>query len=127
MQKKSNGYNLTIFVDKEGGVNITDCEKLHKLINDPLDELDPTNGVSYILNVSSCGIDWPLKTKRDFEKKLNREIEIKFYKPIDGVKYHKGILVEVNDENIVIKENEKDVVIKFRDIASANLYYEEEV
>ena len=73
--RKHNGMNLTFFIDKEGGVTIDDCEKLHRAIDEPLDILDPTNGASYILNVSSLGIDRPLKTERDFAR--NAEIRLK--------------------------------------------------
>ncbi|MBR2303370.1 MAG: ribosome maturation factor RimP, partial [Clostridia bacterium] len=66
--KKVNGMNLTIFIDKEEGVSLNDCEKLHRLIDEPLDVLDPTDGKAYILNVSSLGIDRPLKTERDFKR-----------------------------------------------------------
>ena len=65
--KKVNGNNLTIYIDKVGGVTIDDCEALHRLIDAPLDELDPTGGVAYTLNVSSCGLDRPLKNLKDGE------------------------------------------------------------
>ena len=59
-EKKFDGMNLTVVIDKEGGVSINDCEALHRAIDEPLDKLDPIEG-SYTLNVSSPGIDRPLK------------------------------------------------------------------
>ena len=84
-EKKYDGMNLTIFIDKDGGVSIDDCEKLHRAIDEPLDELDPISE-SYTLNVSSLGIDRPLKTDRDFKRNLNKKISVKLYKAIDGKK-----------------------------------------
>ncbi|MBQ9790630.1 MAG: ribosome maturation factor RimP, partial [Clostridia bacterium] len=52
-EKKFDGFNLTIFIDGENGISLDDCEKVHTAIDEPLDELDPTNGASYTLNVSS--------------------------------------------------------------------------
>ena len=104
--KKANGMNLTIFIDKVGGVNITDCEKLHRLIDEPLDILDPTQGKSYTLNVSSLGIDRPLKTLRDFQRNLNKEIVIKLFAPIEGKKVYEGVLCEFDDKTFKIKNND---------------------
>ena len=60
--KKQNGDNLTVFIDKKGGVTINDCEMVHNAINEPLDELNPTEAKPYTLNVSSPGIDSPSVT-----------------------------------------------------------------
>ena len=84
--RKHNGMNLTFFIDKEGGVTIDDCEKLHRAIDEPLDILDPTNGASYILNVSSLGIDRPLKTERDFAEMRARKSKWVFMRPSTGKK-----------------------------------------
>lgn len=112
-EKKFNGMNLTIFISKDGGVTINDCEKLHKLINDPLDELNPTNDKPYILNVSSLGLDRPLKTSKDFKRNIGKMIEIKFYAPIDGQKKTEGILTDYNNNSITIKQNDhlKDIML----------------
>ena len=64
--KKHDGMNLTVFIDKEGGITINDCETLHRAIDEPLDQLNPTDDQPYILNVSSLGLDRPLTTQRDF-------------------------------------------------------------
>lgn len=101
--KKHNGMNLTFFIDKEGGVTIDDCEKLHRAIDEPLDELDPTNGASYTLNVSSLGIDRPLKTERDFKRNLGKEIEVGFYAPINGRKKIAGVLKSYDEKAFCVK------------------------
>ena len=104
--KKSNGMNLTVFIDKPGGVFITDCEKLHHAIDAPLDQLDPTQGASYILNVSSPGADRPLKTTRDFERNLGKEIIVKLYAPVSGRKKFEGLLKAFDEKTLTIMTTE---------------------
>lgn len=101
--KKSNGMNLTVFIDKPGGVTLDDCERLHRLIDEPLDELDPTNGQSYMLNVSSPGLDRPLKNQKDFKRNLNNEIRVKLFAPLDGKKVYEGFLREYDEETFVLE------------------------
>lgn len=101
--KKSDGMHLTVFIDKEGGVNIDDCEKLHRLIDEPLDQLDPTEGKPYTLNVSSLGIDRPLKTPRDFKRNLDKEIIVKLFAKQDGKKVYEGFLREYDDNTFTIE------------------------
>ena len=100
-EKKYDGMNLTIVIDKDGGVDINDCEKLHRAIDAPLDELDPID-CAYILNVSSPGLDRPLKTERDFKRNLNKKISVKLYKALDGKKNFVGILTAYDEETFTI-------------------------
>lgn len=105
-EKKFDGMNLTIFIDKKGGVDLDDCEKVHRAIDEPLDELDPTNGASYTLNVSSCGLDRELKTDKDFSRNIDEELEIKLYQKIENKKEFVGVLKSFTDEKLIL-ENEK--------------------
>lgn len=100
-EKKYDGMNLTVFIDKDGGVSIDDCEKLHRAIDEPLDRLDPIEG-SYTLNVSSLGIDRPLKTDRDFKRNLNKKITVKLYSPLNGKKKFSGVLLSFDDASFVL-------------------------
>ena len=118
--RKHNGMNLTFFIDKEGGVTIDDCEKLHRAIDEPLDILDPTNGASYILNVSSLGIDRPLKTERDFARNAGKEIEVGFYAPVDGTKRIVGVLEEYDKEGFCIR-TEKGGLVEIKYSAAASV------
>ena len=81
---------LTIYIETENGVDLDACEKFHNAINDPIDELDPSNGAPYTLNVSSPGLDRPFKTNRDFERNLGEEVEIKLFAPLKGKKFLEG-------------------------------------
>lgn len=100
-EKKYDGMNLTIVIDKDGGVTINDCEALHRAIDQPLDELDPID-CAYTLNVSSPGIDRPLKTERDYKRNLNKKISVKLYKAVDSKKTFVGILTAYDDETFTI-------------------------
>lgn len=100
-EKKYDGMNLTIVIDKDGGVTINDCETLHRAIGQPLDELDPID-CAYTLNVSSPGIDRPLKTERDYKRNLNKKISVKLYKAVDSKKTFVGILTAYDDETFTI-------------------------
>lgn len=108
-ERKYDGMNLTIVIDKENGVTIDDCEKLHRAIDEPLDELDPIEG-SYTLNVSSPGLDRPLKLERDYKRNLDKKIRVKLYKPQDGKKQFEGILTHYDDETFTIQTSNGKVV-----------------
>lgn len=84
--------NLTVFIDKDNGVDLNDCELVHRTIDPILDELDPTNGAKYILNVSSPGIDRPLKTERDYKKNLNEEVNISLFEKTCDLKKFVAVL-----------------------------------
>ena len=71
--------NLTIFIDKDGGVDLNGCELVHRTIDPILDEIDPTSGEKYILNVSSPGIDRPLKVERDYKRNLDKEVNVSLF------------------------------------------------
>jgi len=115
--KKSDGMNLTFYIDKEEGIIIDDCEKVSKAIDDLLEELDPTEGVGYILNVSSPGIDRPLKTQRDFERNLNKEISITLFSKLNGQKKFDGVLVGYTDESVTIESKGQITEFKKEKIA----------
>lgn len=110
-EKKYDGMNLTIVIDKDGGVTINDCETLHRAIDAPLDELDPID-CAYTLNVSSPGIDRPLKTERDYKRNLNKKISVKLYKAVNSKKSFVGILTAYDDETFTIT-TEKGQTITF--------------
>lgn len=115
--KKSDGMNLTFYIDNDKGIRIEDCEKVSKAIDDLLEELNPTENQTYILNVSSPGIDRPLKTDRDFSRSLEKEIEVTLFSKIDGKKKFVGNLIEFDDSIIVIEMKDKKVTLEREKIA----------
>ncbi|HLS54316.1 MAG TPA: ribosome maturation factor RimP, partial [Tissierellaceae bacterium] len=76
--KENGNFFLRVYIDKKGGVNLEDCETFSELLSKELDEKDPIKG-SYYLEVSSPGLDRPIKTDMDLERNLNREVEISLY------------------------------------------------
>lgn len=105
--KQGKNPALTIFIDKEGGVDLDSCEAFHRAIDAPLDELDPTFGQPYTLNVSSPGADRPFKTERDFTSHIGQKVEVKLYNSICGKKFLEGELTSYDGERITLKTDEK--------------------
>ena len=110
---------LTVFIDRDGGVDLDTLEKFHNLINLPLDEFDPYDS-PYTLNVSSPGIDRPLKTQRDFERKMGKDVEVKLYAPIVKVKYLEGELIAFENGVVTIKTQKGEIKIELSKIAKIN-------
>jgi len=90
-KKEGPDWYLRVYIDKEGGITIDDCQSVSEELSDMLDNADPIEQ-SYIFEVSSPGIDRPLKTDRDYEKNNGKPIEIKLFSPLDGKKVFEGIL-----------------------------------
>lgn len=95
---------LTVYIDTENGVDLNTCEKFHRAIDPVLDEADPTFGTPYTLNVSSPGLDRPLKTDRDFQKNIGKKVEVKLFAPMKGKKLFEMVL-KGHDENCVFLED----------------------
>ncbi len=100
--KKTDGMNLTFYIDSDKGVELNDCEKVSKTIDPILDELNPTDDQAYSLVVSSPGIDRPLKTERDFKRNLGKQISITLFSKIDGKKKFDGELKNYSESEITI-------------------------
>ena len=122
--KKYNGDNLTIFIDKPGGgIDIDDCETVHNAIDEPLDELNPTNDKPYTLNVSSPGIDRPIVSDKDFNRNIGETLEVKLFQAINKQKIIVGELENFDDEKIVLKlENDQTIEIDRKLISKATKY-----
>ena len=124
-EKKVSGMNLTVYIDKKGGVTLDDCEQVHNAIDAPLDELDPTNGESYILNVSSPGLDRELKTDKDFNRNIGEVLDINTFKKIGLKKNFVGELVRFDNENLIIKDKKgKEMSIERKLISKVTKYIE---
>lgn len=109
---------ITIFVDKiPEGVSLDDCEKIHYAVEPVIDELDPTDGKPYVLEISSPGLDRPFKTQRDFERNYGKEVEVKLYAPVKGVKIYDGVLIERTDGYVLIEKDGRQNKIEHNRIA----------
>ena len=117
---KENGeYYLRIYIEKEGGITLSDCEALSRRVSDLMDEKDPIPE-AYFLEVSSPGLNRTLFTEAHYKRFVGREVMVKLAKAIDGKKSVKGILKEVNEENIII-EADTLISIPKEKIRSANI------
>ncbi len=108
--KEMGSYFLRIYIDKPGGVTLDDCQKFSREISKSLDEKDPIKE-EYYLEVSSPGLDRPLKTDKDLKRNLGKDIEINLYRPFESKKSYLGQLVNYSKEAITIEENENSVEI----------------
>lgn len=120
--KKYNGDNLTIFIDKPGGVTIDDCEKVHNAINEPLDELNPTDDKPYTLNVSSPGIDRPIVTDKDYARNIGEELEVKLFEPINKKRILNGTLIAFNKDSVILEINNENLEIERNKISKATKF-----
>ena len=117
--KESGEYYLRIYIEKDGGVSLNDCEALSRRVSDLMDEKDPI-AEAYFLEVSSPGLNRTLFTEAHYKRFVGREVMVKLAKAIDGKKSIKGILKEVNEENIIV-ESDTLISIPKEKIKSANI------
>lgn len=101
--KQGKNPSLTVFIDKDDGITLDDCENVHNAIDALLDELDPTYGEPYTLNVSSLGLDRPFKREEDFAKNLGKKVEVWLKKSVGGKKEYDGELAYYDGEIIRLK------------------------
>ena len=117
---KENGeFYLRIYIERDGGITLSDCEALSRRVSDLMDEKDPIKD-PYFLEVSSPGLNRTLFTENHYKRFIGREVMVRFTKSIDGKKNVKGILKEVNDDSIVV-EAENLMNIPKDKIKSANI------
>ena len=97
LAKEHGAAFLRIFVDKEGGMSLDDCSAFHHAIMGELEDLE----YDY-LEISSPGVDRPLKRDKDFEKAKGETVEVKLYRAIDGVKLVQGELLGLEGDQVVL-------------------------
>ncbi|MGM9661672.1 MAG: ribosome maturation factor RimP [Oscillospiraceae bacterium] len=100
--REAGTWYLRLYIDKEGGVNITDCEAISRKVSDLLDEADPIPA-SYTFEVCSAGIERPLKRPGDFERFMGADILLKTYSPKGGRKEFPGVLRGYEDGAVTVE------------------------
>ena len=108
---------LTVYIDTENGVDLDTCEKFHRAIDPVLDEVDPTFGAPYTLNVSSPGLDRPLKTERDYQKCMGKKVEVKLFAPLKGKKFFELILKGHDDTCVYLDDKGEELKLEKAKIA----------
>ena len=104
-EKEGKDFYLRIFIEKDGGVDISDCENVNNAINDILDEKDFIKG-HYYLEVSSAGLEKILRLDKHFENNIGNKIQISLYKSINNSKNVIGILKDYDDEKVIVESDE---------------------
>lgn len=118
---KEREWYLRVFIDKAGGVGLDDCQFVSRSLSDWLDEEDPIP-YAYHLEVSSPGLDRPLKKDKDLERNIGNQIEATFFAPWEGQKKWVGRLVDFNLDVLQIEIEEKMIELPRKQIAQIRLY-----
>ena len=112
---------LRIYLDKEGGVGVDDCERVSRRLDPLLDEADPIPD-SYVFEVSSAGLERELKRPSDFERFMGSEVEVKFYRPVEGSKSRVGVLSGYDAGNVTILCGGEEKRFAAADVAQVRLH-----
>lgn len=115
---KERDWFLRVYIDKEGGIGLDDCQEVSGLLDEKIEEQNIIND-RYILEVSSPGIDRALKKEKDFKREMSKMVDVTLYKAIDGEKMLTGKLTGYTKENIIIDETRE---IALKDIALVRLH-----
>lgn len=120
-KKEGTDWYLRIFIDKDGGVSVDDCVNLTHKITKPLDEADPISQ-SYMLEVSSPGIERELKNDAHFKKYVGSPVMMRTIRPIDNVRDFNGVMTEYNDGMITVKlKDDKEVTVNKKETSFVKL------
>ena len=118
-------YHLEITIDNDEGINIDDCERVHRAIDPILDECDPIEGF-YYLEVSSPGIERELRTEEHISLSVGQKVEAKLFTQKDGRKSVTGILSSFEDGKITLVADFGEIILEKADIAKLTTVYFDE-
>lgn len=122
--KEGQNWFLRVYIDKEGGVDITECGEVSEELSEKLDDADPIKE-AYFLEVSSPGVERPLKTESDLKASVGKQVFIKLYEPIEGQKEYEGLLKSFHEQVLTleykVKTRKKTLEIPYNKIAKARL------
>ena len=115
---------LRVYIAKEGGITVDDCEVISREFNDVLDREDYVDE-AYVFEVSSPGLGRPLKKDKDFARSLGDEVEVRLFKALNKKKEYTGILKSYDEQTVTITtEEEEDVVFERASIALIRLAFD---
>ena len=119
--REAGRWFLRVYIDKEGGVSITDCENISRALDPILDEEDPIPD-SYVFEVGSAGAERELKRPSDFEQFMGHEVELRTYQPINGQKSFVGALEAYEDGNVTVTVGKNSMSFVKSQIALVKLH-----
>ena len=114
---------LRVYIDKDGGVDIDDCEKIHRALDPILDEKDPITE-SYHFEVCSAGLERALKRPSDFARFMNSAVLVKLYRPRNGLKEIPGVLRGYEDGRITVEAGKETITFEKSEVALVRLRVE---
>lgn len=120
--KEGKDNYLRIFIDKESGISLDDCEKVNNAITDILDEADIIKD-QYFLEISSPGVERHIRKDKQLEEHIGKDINVRLFKPIDKQKELTGTLQKFDDEQVVLLINEEEITINRENISSMKRAY----
>ena len=121
--KEAGNWYLRGYIDKPGGITVNDCEAVSRVFSDKLDENDFIED-SYIMEISSPGLDRPLKKEKDFVRSMGKLVEIRTYRPIEKQKEFCGVLSAYDESSVTIEEEDGSRTFDKKDIALIRLAIE---
>ena len=121
--REAGQWYLRLYLDKEGGVDILDCEAVSRKVSDLLDEADPIEA-SYMFEVSSAGAERPLKRPSDFERFMGSAVLVKTYKPVNGRKEFPGVLTGYDNGAVTVECGGETLKFEKSDMALVRLRVE---
>lgn len=122
-KKEGPSYVLRIYLDKDGGIGINDCEEVSRALSAVLDERDPIPQ-AYMLEISSAGLDRIIKYDFHFEKCMGKNVDVKLFANLDGVKEFTAKLIGFDGENVTLEKDGSEVTLPFNKISSLRLTVE---
>ena len=121
--REGSDYFLRVYIDKDGGVDIDDCEAVSRAMDPILDEADPISG-SYHFEVCSAGLERALKRPGDFERFLGSPVTVKLYRPYNGLKELPCTLTDYEDGRVTVEMNKQTVTFEKSQVALVRLRVE---
>ncbi len=121
--KEGKDYYLRVYIDKDTGISLEDCELVSNNINELLDQADYIKE-QYFLEVSSPGIERILKKDKHLKDNIGAKVQIKLFKPVNGKKQYEGILKNFNESNIEIETASAKLEIERQNIGQIKTIFE---
>lgn len=119
--REAGSWFLRIFIDKDGGVGIDDCERISRRLDPILDEADPIPD-SYVFEVGSAGAERELKRPGDFEQFMGSEVEVRLYQPVNGCKVYVGALSGYDNGRVTVTAGKNEISFDKSQIALVKLH-----
>lgn len=119
--REAGSWYLRVFIDKQGGVSIDDCERISRRLDPILDETDPIPD-SYIFEVGSAGAERELKRPSDFEQFMGSQVEVKLYQPRNGSKVFVGTLTGYEQGNVTVTVGKDSMTFEKAQTAQVKLH-----